>query len=342
MTTANYDSIVIIGFGGPERREDVIPFLGNVLRGRNVPRERMLAVAEHYYQFDGKSPINNQVRELIAALRVELDSHKIDLPIEWGNRNWHPLLTDTVQEMADADKRRALGLVLSAYSSYSSCRQYRENIEAAVEQTGPNAPAIDKIRAFYNHPDFIAANSDHLQQAVEQFPQARRDNVRVAYTAHSIPASMANSCDYEQQLLETCRLVSESVGISAERWKLVFQSRSGRPQDPWLEPDICDHLLALNQQGVNEVVVHPVGFLSDHLEVLYDLDDEAQQAADKMGMQMVRASTVGTHPAFVSMLGELIAERLSESSERRAVGQYAAGPDVCPLDCCPAPIRRRP
>ncbi|MBT4865727.1 MAG: ferrochelatase [Planctomycetaceae bacterium] len=338
----NYDAVLIIGFGGPERREDVIPFLENVLRGRNVPRERMLAVAEHYYQFGGKSPINDQVRELINALRIELDRREIDLPIEWGNRNWHPMLTDTLQDMADAGKRRAIGLVLAAYSSYSSCRQYRENVEAAVEHVGANAPVIDKIRVFYNHPDFIAANADHLRQAVEQFSQERRGNVHVAYTAHSIPASMANSCDYEQQLLESCRLVSEASGIAGDHWKLAYQSRSGRPQDPWLEPDICDHLRKVNEEGVSEVVVHPIGFLSDHLEVLYDLDEEAQQAANTMGMQMMRAATVGTHPAFVSMLGELIAERLSESSERRAIGQYKAGPDICPLDCCPAPIRRPP
>jgi ferrochelatase len=336
---SNYDAILIVGFGGPEGPDDVLPFLENVLRGRNVPRERMLEVAEHYRHFGGKSPLNDQVRAVIAALRQELDSHGINLPIYWGNRNWHPLLPDVMQQMTPDGVQRALALVLAAYSSYSSCRQYRENVCAACESVGAGAPRVDKIRVFYNHPEFIAANADRLRGALGEFPDEARDAAHVAYTAHSIPAAMADNCDYEQQLTETCRLVSESLRIPAERWQLVYQSRSGRPQDPWLGPDICDHLAALAERGVQNVVVMPIGFLSDHLEVLYDLDVEAQQKAAKLGMRMVRAATVGTHPRFVAMLRELIQERLDDSLPRRAVGQYGPSHDVCPDDCCPPPTR---
>lgn len=334
-----YDAILVIGFGGPEKREDVIPFLENVLRGRNVPRERMLAVAEHYYHFGGVSPINQQVRDLIEALTPELRRHGIDLPIYWGNRNWTPMLADTTRSMADAGVKRALGLVLAAYSSYSSCRQYREDVEKAQGVVGTDAPAVDKIRVFYNHPDFVAANAERVAAALEQFPAERRDRIRIAYTAHSIPNSMADRCDYAKQLTETCRLVSEAVGVPAERWKLVYQSRSGRPEDPWLDPDIGDHLRSLAAGGAKDVVVMPIGFLSDHLEVMYDLDEEAQAIAGELGMTMVRAGTVGTHPKFVGMLRELIQERLGAVETKQAVGQFGPNHDVCPVGCCPAPMR---
>ncbi len=334
-----HDAILIVGFGGPECREDVLPFLENVTKGRNIPRERLLEVAEHYDHFGGVSPINAQVRELIAALRPELQRHGIDLPIYWGNRNWHPLLPDTMREMAAAGVRHAIGLVLAAYSSYSSCRQYRENIGYAQEAVGPDAPKVDKLRVFYNHPDFIAANADRVREALESFPEDRRRSIHLAFTAHSIPESMARACDYERQLTETCRLVAEALGVGSERWRLVYQSRSGRPQDPWLEPDILDHLDALKAQGVGDVVIHPVGFLSDHLEVLYDLDEEARLKAEALGMTMVRSATVGVHPKFVAMLRELIEERLGRIDTRRAIGQYGPSHDVCPVDCCPAPAR---
>ena len=334
-----YDAILIVGFGGPEKRDDVIPFLENVLRGKNVPQERMLEVAEHYYQFDGISPINAQVRKLIDSLRTELDSNDISLPIHWGNRNWHPLLADTMQQMADEGIQHALALVLSAYSSYSSCRQYLENIQTARDAVGKDAPQIDKIRVFYNHPDFIAVNADHLRLALDQFSQQQRDTVHIAYTAHSIPCSMAETCDYEQQLTETCRLVSEALNIPEDRWKLVYQSRSGRPSDPWLEPDICDHLTAIHDQAVTNLVILPIGFLSDHLEVLYDLDQQARKVCETLGLHMVRAATPGTHPRFIAMLRKLIQERLTESPLREAVGQYDPNHDVCPTDCCPAPQR---
>lgn len=336
----SYDALLIVSFGGPERREDVIPFLENVLRGRNVPRERMLEVAEHYYHFDGVSPINAQIRELIAALRTELDAHGIDLPIYWGNRNWHPLLPDTLREMREAGIRRALAFVTAAYSSYSSCRQYRENIAAARQEVGEGAPEIDKLRVFFNHPRFIEANADRVRSALAQIPAERRDSTHLAFTAHSIPQSMADTSDYEAQLRETTRFVAESLGIPEERRALVYQSRSGRPTDPWLEPDIADHLRALHERQVRDVVIVPIGFLSDHMEVLFDLDVEAKEECEKLGLNMVRAGTVGTHPEFVAMIRELIEERIHSGSGRAAIGQYGPRVDVCPANCCPAPARR--
>ena len=316
----------------------MLPFLGNVLRGRNVPHERMLEVAEHYYHFGGASPINAQVRELIAALRPELHAHGVGLPIYWGNRNWHPLLGPTVREMAESGVKRALAVVLSSFSSYSGCRQYRENIQDARESHGESAPRIDKVRVWYNHPEFVAANADRLREAFDRLPAEERGAAHVVFTAHSIPQSMADMSDYVNQLAESCRLVAEDVGVPEDRWRLVYQSRSGRPEDPWLEPDVNDHLAALKGDGIRSVVVTPIGFLSDHMEVLYDLDDEARRTAERLGLTMARAGTVGTHPRFVAMLRELIVERMT-GVERRAVGRYGPNHDVCPANCCPRPSR---
>jgi ferrochelatase len=332
-----YDAILLISFGGPERREDVMPFLENVTRGRNIPHERLLEVAEHYYHFGGKSPINEQCRELIGALRRELDEHDIGLPIYWGNRNWDPLLADALRQMRNDGVKRALGLVTSAYSSYSGCRQYRENVAAAQAAVGEGAPAVDKLRVFYNHPGFVEAAVLRVREALAQWPEGERAAVRFVATAHSIPSSMAQSSDYEKQLRETTRLVAEASGFTD--WDLVYQSRSGPPTQPWLEPDILDHLKKLHASGVLDVIVAPLGFISDHLEVLYDLDTEAQALAGELGMRMVRAETVGTHPVFVGMLRQLIAERLSPSEEKLAIGHFGPSHDVCPLDCCPAPQR---
>jgi ferrochelatase len=337
-----YDSILIVGFGGPERPEDVMPFLENVTRGRNIPRERLLEVAEHYDHFGGVSPLNAQVRELIAALRGALDRDNFSLPIYWGNRNWHPMLADTLAEMAAAGCQRSLALVLTAYSSYSSCRQYREDIERARAPVGDKAPRVDKIRVFYNHPAFIAANADRVGEAVCELAAADTHSTpHLAFTAHSIPLSMARNCDYERQLTETCRLVAEAMGVEPQKWQLVYQSRSGRPEDPWLEPDILDHLRGLKDRGEHNVVIHPIGFLSDHIEVLYDLDEEARQLSNELGLNMVRSRTVGVHPQFISMLCELIYERTGAipESDRRAVGQYGPSHDVCPELCCPPPVR---
>jgi ferrochelatase len=336
VARAPYDAILIVGFGGPERLEDVLPFLENVTRGRNVPRERLLEVAGHYDHFGGLSPINSQIRELMAVLRSELDRHAISLPIYWGNRNWHPMLADALAEMAAQGVKRALAVVHAAYSSYSSCRQYREDIARAQAVVGPGAPEVDKVRVFYNHPDFIAANAERVRDALDQVSPDGRQDVHLAFTAHSIPVSMARNCKYEHQLTEACRLIAEDIGVSSERWALVYQSRSGRPGDPWLEPDILDHLKDLGRRRIDRVLIHPIGFLSDHMEVLYDLDEEARLLCEELGLKMIRARTVGTHPRFIGMLRELIAERLGIASEssRRSLGPDGPSHDVCPESCC--------
>ena len=334
----NYDAILIVSFGGPEAREDVMPFLENVLRGRNVPHERMLAVAEHYYHFDGKSPINQQTRELIAALQDELAQHGPKLPIYWGNRNWHPLLPDALRKMKQDGIRRALAFVTSAYSSYSGCRQYRENIAAAQNEVGPGAPQVDKLRAFFNHPGFIEPTVERVQKALLQIPAEARERLQIVYSAHSIPLSMASSSDYVRQLEEVRKLVSARVGISNDA--LVYQSRSGAPSQPWLEPDILDHLREVKAGNLaSAVILAPIGFISDHMEVLYDLDVEAAQLCGELSLPMVRAKTVGVHPKFVSMIRELIEERIHPETERRALGSLGPREDVCAENCCPAPQR---
>lgn len=332
MTQA-YDALLIVSFGGPEGMDEVMPFLENVLRGRNVPPERMRAVAHHYELFGGVSPINGQNRKLIAALKDELEAKGPRLPIYWGNRNWHPMLADTLRQMRDDGVRRALAFFTSAYSSYSGCRQYRENIEEAREAVGANAPQVWKLRAYYNHPGFIEPNVENLRAALNRIPAERRADAHVAFTAHSIPTAMAANCEYEAQLTETCRLVAEGAGHD-EQWRLVFQSRSGPPTQPWLEPDICDYLTQLKESGATDVVIAPVGFVSDHMEVLYDLDTEARRLSDKIGLHLIRAATVGTHPRFISMIRELALERIDTETERRFLGARGASHDVCLTDCC--------
>ena len=334
----NYDAILVVSFGGPESREDVIPFLENVLRGRNVPRERMLAVAEHYYHFDGKSPINQQTRDLISALKSELTQHGPKLPVYWGNRNWHPMLADTLRQMKHDGIRRVLAFVTSAYSSYSGCRQYREDILRAQAEVGPEAPQIDKLRAFFNHPGFIDATEARLRDALAEAPASARQNIQLVYTAHSIPMSMANTSDYVRQLEEVRKLVSAQLGVNHDA--LVYQSRSGAPGQPWLEPDILDYLREVKERNrASAVVLAPISFVSDHMEVLYDLDIEAQQLCDSLSLAMVRAKTVGVHPKFVAMIRELIAERMTPDADRRALGSLGPRPDMCAEDCCPAPPR---
>jgi len=335
---SKYDAILVVSFGGPEKREDVIPFLENVLRGKPVPRERMIEVAEHYYRFGGKSPINDQNRALIAALEAELHEHGMGLPVYWGNRNWHPLLADTIARMRDDGVESALAFVTSACSSYSGCRQYRENIEEARQKVGPGAPEVDKIRVFFNHPGFIEAMADNVTAALDEFDEAERDAVPLVFSAHSIPMSMARTSRYVEQLEEASRLLAERVGRSAR--KLVYQSRSGSPSVPWLGPDVGEYLEELAASGETRgVVVVPVGFLSDHMEVLYDLDVEAKELCGRLGLRMVRAATVGTHLRFVAMIRELIEERLDPAKERLALGTLGPSHDVCPDDCCPPPQR---
>jgi ferrochelatase len=332
-----YDAILLVSFGGPDGPDDVMPFLENVLRGRNVPRERMLEVAEHYYHFGGKSPINEQNLALLTALRGELDRRGPHLPVYWGNRNWHPLLTDTLREMADAGVKRAVAFVTSAFSSYSGCRQYRENIAAACGPLGDRAPQVDKIRVFFNHPGFVGPMAANVRAALGHFPSDDRARVPVLFTAHSIPMSMADTCRYVPQLQESCRLVAAEAGVTD--WKLVYQSRSGPPTQPWLDPDICDAIRALHAEGGRRLVIAPIGFISDHMEVLYDLDTEAADLCRELGIHMVRAATVGTAPDFVAMVRDLITERAWGLPDRAAIGLLPANHDVCPVDCCPAPQR---
>jgi protoporphyrin/coproporphyrin ferrochelatase len=305
---SRYDALLLLSFGGPEKREDVIPFLENVLRGRNVPWERMLAVAEHYYHFGGRSPINDQCRELIAALRKS----GVGLPVYWGNRNWHPMLADTVERMRDDGVRSALAIATSAFGSYSGCRQYREDIDAARAAV-PGAPEIEKLPPFWSHPGFIETMVDRVRQALDRLPGAE-----LVYTAHSIPVSMAQSSPYEVQLREAARRVNQQLGLGEPA--LAFQSRSGPPSQPWLDPDIADYIRGT---AASRLIVVPIGFLSDHMEVIYDLDVEVAALAKERGIDFVRAGTAGTHPRFVAGLIEMVEEAM------------ARGITPCAADCCP-------
>ena len=329
-----YDALLIVSFGGPESREDVIPFLENVLRGRNVPRERLLEVAGHYDRLGGRSPINDQNRALIAAIEAELAANGPGLPVYWGNRNWHPFLADTLRRMRTDGIRRALAFVTSAFSSYSGCRQYLEDITRARAEAGAGAPEIDKLRGFYNHPGFLEAVTAGAAAAFEKIPAERRATARLMFTAHSIPVTMARSSPYVEQLREACRLVASALG--RDDWRLVYQSRSGAPGQPWLEPDVGDALR--ETPSGSDVVLVPIGFISDHMEVLYDLDTQARELCVERGINMVRAATAGTHPSFVRMIRDLTLERM-EGAERKAQGAHGPRPDECPADCCAAPGR---
>ncbi len=332
MADSNFDAILVVSFGGPEGMNDVMPFLENVLRGKNVPRERMLEVFEHYKQFNGVSPINEQNRQLIAALKTELLEHGIDLPVYWGNRNWHPMLSDTLRQMQEDGIQNAIAFFTSIYSCYSGCRQYRENIADAQAGLGAAAPGVHKVRMSFNHPLYIDASVERVKSALATFPGELQSQTRILFTAHSIPMGMAENCKYEIQLLESCRLIIDQIGENP--WNLVYQSRSGPPNQPWLEPDVCDYLTELKSDSdIANVVIMPVGFVSDHMEVLFDLDTEAKVLCEELGIRMVRAKTVGVHPKFISMIRELIQER-TEGRERRAIGQLPPNWDVCPTDCC--------
>ena len=342
----SYDAILVVSFGGPEQEADVIPFLENVLRGKDVPRERMLAVAEHYYHFNGRSPINEQNRNLIAALNKDLADHQVKLPVYWGNRNWHPLLADTLEQMKKDGVKRALAFMTSAFSSYSGCRQYRENIAAAREVVGEGAPVVEKLRVFFNHPGFIEAVSDHAVGGLRQLAESDRARAQLIFTAHSIPLSMAQTSKYEPQLSEASRLVAERISVERggrKDFHLVYQSRSGPPTQPWLEPDILDFLRQYKATGGNDpLVIIPIGFVSDHMEVLYDLDTEARDLCAEIGLHMVRVPCAGVHPRFVGMIRELIEERIAGETavvERAAIGVFGPSHDFCAEDCCPAPRR---
>jgi ferrochelatase len=337
------DALLVVSFGGPEGADDVLPFLERVTGGRDVPRQRLLEVAEHYHRFGGVSPINAQNRALVAALEAELARRGWRLPVYWGNRNWHPLLADTVRQMAGDGIRRTVAFVTSAFSSYPGCRQYLHDIERARAEVGDRAPEVGKLRVFYNHPGFVQPMARRVEATLAAVPEQRRRATRLVFTAHSIPVAMARSSDYEAQLREACRLVCGLLGEDERyEWDLVYQSRSGSPGQPWLEPDIGNHLETLAAAGVDDVVLVPLGFVSDHMEVRFDLDVEAKAVADKLGLRLHRAPTVGTDPELVAMIVDLVAERGRPESERCRMGSDQPRPDVCPPGCCPGPAQLAP
>jgi ferrochelatase len=338
----SFDALLIVSFGGPEKHEDVLPFLENVLRGKNVPRERRLEVAEHYYHFDGRSPINEQTKELITAVEQEFRDHGVKMPVYWGNRNWHPFLADTLKQMQADGIRHAAALVTSAFGSYSGCRQYREDIACAQQAAGTEDLLIEKLPNFCDREEFIATMVDRVRAAMSQLSSAEHSGAaysnaerseagliraeQLIFTAHSIPLSMAESSPYVRQLKETSARVAAACGIS--NWTLVYQSRSGPPSQPWLAPDICDCLREQHAAGVRSVIICPIGFISDHMEVLYDLDTEARALCDQLGMKMVRTGTAGSHPKIVGMLRDMV---------MNAVASPVLG--YCEAGCCPAPQR---
>jgi ferrochelatase len=331
-TPPSYDALLIVSFGGPEGPNDVEPFLDNVFRGLRVTPATKADIAKRYEAFGGVSPINGQTRAFIKALQQELDAHGPALPIYWGNRNWHPLLVDTLAQMAQAGVRHALAFVTSTFSSYSGCRKYREDLYEAASAL-PNPPVIDKIRVGFNHPLFIEAIADRVRTALETLPADERAATPILFTAHSLPESMARSSPYVQQLEESCRLVAEALELA--RWRLVYQSNNAQyGREAWLGPDIAEALRQTKAEGASAVVVEPIGFVCDHIEVLIDLDIEAAKVAHEIGLNMVRAATVGTHPAYVAMVRELIVERMTQVEPRRVLGSLGPHPDRCAPDCC--------
>ncbi|WNI18433.1 ferrochelatase [Actinacidiphila sp. ITFR-21] len=351
-----YDALLLLSFGGPEGPDDVVPFLENVTRGRGIPRERLKEVGKHYFLFGGVSPINAQNRALLDAIRKDFADAGLDLPVYWGNRNWAPYLTDTLREMTDAGHRRVLVLATSAYASYSGCRQYRENLAAslaALAAEGRVTPRVDKLRHYFNHPGFVEPMAGAVLAALAQLPPGVRDGARLAFTTHSIPTAAADTSGpvpghggggaYVAQHLDTARVVAgrvrQATGVDRP-WRLVYQSRSGAPHIPWLEPDIVDHLEQAHADGAPAVVMVPIGFVSDHMEVTYDLDTEAAAKAAELGLPVSRAATVGADPRFAAAVRDLVLERAATerglAPARCALGALGPGHDICPAGCCPA------
>ncbi|WP_344359868.1 ferrochelatase [Streptomyces gobitricini] len=357
---APYDALLLLSFGGPEGPDDVVPFLENVTRGRGIPKERLEEVGQHYFLFGGVSPINDQNRALLAALRKDFADAGLDLPIHWGNRNWAPYLTDTLRAMVNDGHRRIAVLATSAYASYSGCRQYRENLAdalATLEAEGLPLPRVDKLRHYFNHPGFVRPMVEGVLTSLAQLDESVRAGAHLAFTTHSIPTAAADTSGpveehgeggaYVRQHLDVARLVADAVrdetGVE-HPWQLVYQSRSGAPHIPWLEPDICDHLEALHGAGAPAVVMVPIGFVSDHMEVLYDLDTEAIAKAAELGLPVRRSATVGDDPRFAAAVRDLLLERAAaergRAVERCALGALGASHDLCPVGCCPARAAR--
>jgi len=328
---ADYDAILVVSFGGPEGPADVMPFLDNVLSGLNLPPLVKERIASRYARFGGVSPINGETRAFIAALETELREHGITLPVYWGNRNWHPFLADTLKKMEADGVRHAIAHITSTFSSYSGCRKYREDLYNATVEL-EKAPVIDKLRLGFNHPGFITAVMDRVDTALAELPEDRRDDATLLFTAHSLPESMAEHAPYVAQLTDACKLVA--AGLEHAQWDLVYQSNNASYGEPWLEPDISDALRQLAEGSTKDVVVMPIGFVCDHMEIVLDLDVEAKAAAEEASLNMVRAATVGTHPAYISMVRELIEELLHPEKERLSLGGLGPTHDVCPADCC--------
>jgi ferrochelatase len=344
-----YDAIILAGFGGPEGQDDVIPFLRNVTRGRGIPDERLEEVAHHYRHFGGVSPINQQNRELKAALEAELASRGIDLPVIWGNRNWDPYLSEALREAHERGLRTLIGLATSAYSSFSSCRQYREDFAIALDQTGLDGELhIDKVRQFFDHPGFVVPFVDGVRTAVADLVERgfANDEIHVVFATHSIPTADAERSGnrevdyghggaYAAQHLAVAEVVMREAGADLG-WQLVYQSRSGPPTQPWLEPDVNDVIAGLPERGVKAVVIVPLGFVSDHMEVLWDLDTEAVETAEEAGLAAIRTPTPGTHPAYVRGLVDLVLERVhgTPTAERPALTSLGPWYDVCRPGCC--------
>jgi ferrochelatase len=347
-----YDAVLLLSFGGPEKPDEVLPFLENVTRGRGVPRERLLEVAEHYQHFGGRSPINDQNRALLAALRSELAGRGVTTPVFWGNRNWAPFVTDALRDAHLGGARRVLAIVTSAYPSYSGCRQYREDLAAALTDLAAEGRelAVDKVRHYADHPGFVEPGVDAVDEALTELERSLGDGAaghgRVAFVTHSIPVAMDETAGprghgYTALHREVCEVIAERLAERRGRaveWDLVYCSRSGPPQQPWLEPDVNDHLEALSQREVAGVVVSPIGFVSDHMEVVYDLDTEALETAHRLGLPYVRAASPGTEPRFVAGLADLLLERAAtergESPQRPALTPLGPWRDVCAAGCC--------
>ena len=350
---APYEALLLVSFGGPEKPDDVVPFLENVTRGRGIPRERLEEVGQHYFLFGGRSPINDQNRALLGALREDLSGAGIDLPVYWGNRNWDPYLTDTLRQMAADGITRAACFVTSAYSSYSGCRQYREDLAAASAEV-EGAPRLDRLRHYFNHPGFVEPVVDATLAALAELAPGVREDAHLVFVTHSVPEAMnetsgRNGRAYVHQHTSTMNEVVERVRQETGRRNphaLVYCSRSGPPHVPWLEPDVNEHLEVLARRGVPGVVLVPIGFVSDHMEVIYDLDTEALATAEKLGVPAVRAATPGVDPRFVAMVRELLVERAATERgaepTRRAVGSLQAWWDLCASGCCPNPRGPRP
>ncbi len=341
----SFDAVLWLSFGGPEGPAEVRPFLENVTRGRGVPPERLDEVEQHYQHFGGVSPINELNRDAIAAVEAELAAQDIKLPVYFGNRNWHPMAEDTVAKMAADGVKRALVFPTSAYGGYSACRQYDEDIVRARAAVGPDAPELVKLRQFFDHPLFVAAFADSVRAALASLP----DNARLVFTAHSVPVSADKAAGppeegghrYSRQIAEAARLVAAEVGVA--EYDVVWQSRSGPPRIPWLEPDIVDHVEALSAQGVGALAVCPIGFVSDHLEVIWDLDNEAAEKAAELGMLFARAATPNADPRFAELVVALIREHIAGEEALKLSSFPAAGCTVngapCAVACC-EPVRR--